>query len=114
MWFDEHLYLPGNVGTTGGGTGGRDLDNIEKEVNDEDEECCLTATRADIIVTHLEILNLLVILSTTFIISENKIGSEKTKQWVVEKKNVNIQIPNKYLKRPFDMELVSKVKLRQF
>ena len=34
-------------GTTGGGTGGRDLDKIEYEVN-EDEECCRTATLADI------------------------------------------------------------------
>ena len=69
------IFSPGNDGTTGGGTGGRDLDNIENEVNDddEDEECCLTATRADIIVTHLEILGLLVILSTILIISENKI-----------------------------------------
>ena len=43
---------PGAAGTTGGGTGGRDLDNSEYEVND-DEECCLTATRADISITSL-------------------------------------------------------------
>ena len=46
LFFMQANFIP-MEGTTGGGTGGRDLDRIEYEVN-EDDECCRTATLADI------------------------------------------------------------------
>ena len=45
-WFLNVLFFVPEEGMTGGGTGGRDLARSENA--EEDSECWLTATRADI------------------------------------------------------------------